>query len=310
MKQKHITKIILLAAITVCCPKLNAQDLANYSSAFVDIGFGARPLGMGGAYSALTSDANSLQWNPAGIADVRGFEATVSYTKLFNIIPYSFAGLAFSPSNRYCLGAGLIVSGDDLLKELSFITCYGSRFYLNDHKINVGLTLTLHNASFGKNDVTESAVTGDAFGYALGCGAQFFLTRKIVLATHFQNLVNKIAWNTSTIGKYEEGLPRRLIFGVAFKNYRSLNFDMDFHKSLYEEIEDKIYLGAERVFLKRIFLRAGAATSINQSKPLFYTFGFGVSHFINRRLYFQLDGAYIIHPLENMFRVSLLFRVK
>ncbi len=84
---------------------------------------------------------------------------------------------------------------------------------------------------------------------------------------------------------------------------------MDFHKSLYEEIEDKIYLGAERVLLKRIFLRTGSGTSIDQAHPLFYTFGFGASHLINQRLYFQLDGAYIIHPLENMFRVSLLFRI-
>jgi len=97
---------------------------------------------------------------------------------------------------------------------------------------------------------------------------------------------------------------------VAFKNYRSLNFDLDFHKSLYKEIEDKIYFGAERVFLKKLFLRTGAGTSIEQANPLFYTFGFGANHFINKILYFQLDGAYIIHPLENMFRVSLSFRIE
>jgi hypothetical protein len=305
-----MTKIFILVMVMVLPIKIYAQDLANFNAAFVDIGFGARPLGMGGAYSALSSGADAVQWNPAGIAEVNGFEGTVSYTKLFNIIPYSFAALAFSPSNKHYFGAGLIVAGDQLLTELSLISCYGTGFQIKNHKMNVGVTLTLHNASFGKENPTNSAVTGDAFGFALGCGVQYYLSPKIVLASQLQNIINRIDWNTSTSGKYAEGLPRRLIFGIAFKNYHSLNFDIDFHKSLYQEIEDKIYLGAERVFLEKIFLRTGSGTSINQAQPLFYTLGFGAGHLINQKLHFQFDGAYIFHPLQNMFRVSLSFRIK
>ena len=311
MKLKnYIYKIIILAAVTLYCPKIYAQDLANFSSAFVDIGFGARPLGMGHAFSAITDDANAILWNPAGIAEVEGFEGTVSYTKLFNLIPYSFASLVYSPSTKIAIAGGLIISGDDLFREISLISCGATKFYLKGHQMNLGFSLTLHNASFGKNDPSHISVSGDALGYSLGWGMQFYLTKKIVLASHLQNLFNSIHWNSSTIGKYQEGLPRRWIIGVGFKNFHQINFDLDFHKSLYQDIEDKFYIGAERIFLNKFSLRAGTATSIDQAQNQFYSFGGGFNHCFSKRFCFQLDVAYVVHPLENMFRSSLTFHIK
>ena len=306
--RKYFNKIIILALLIICSSKINAQDLANFSSAFVDIGFGARPLGMGQAYSALASDANAVLWNPAGIAEVKNFEGTVSYTKLFNIIPYSFASLVYSPSGKMAVGGGLIVSGDDLFQEISLISCGATKFFLYGHRTNIGVSLTIHSASFGKNDPSNISVQGDALGYSLSWGMQFYLTKKIVIASHLQNLFNSIHWNTSTLGKYQEGLPRRWIIGVGFKNFHQINFDLDFHKSLYQDIEDKFYIGAERSFLNKVFLRAGTATSINQAQNLFYSFGGGINHYFSKRFYFQLDAAYVVHPLENMFQLSLTFR--
>ncbi len=311
MKQKHIfAKILLLAIMVVFSLRINAQELANFSSSFVDIGFGARPLGMGRAYSALVSDASSLLWNPAGIAEVSSFESIISYAKLFNVIPYSFASLAFSPITNHAFGAGIIISGDQLLREISFISGYGSKFSLNGHQLNAGITLTLHTASFGKNESAEGNITGDAFGYGVGIGFQYYFSRRVVFAAHIQNLLNNIKWNSSTSGKYNEGLPRRLIFGVAAKNINFMNFELDYHKSLYLDLKDKIYLGAERIFLNKIFLRSGTGITFSNEDPIFYTFGLGISHYFKKRFYFQFDGAYIIHPLENMFRLSMSFRIE
>jgi len=311
MKQKNFfAKIFILAVMTITSAKVNGQELANFSSSFVDIGFGARPLGMGKAYSALVSDASALLWNPAGIAEITAFEGTFSYTKLFNIIPYSFAALAFSPATNHAIGAGVIISGDQLLKEISFISGYGGRFSFRHRRLNVGITLTLHSASFGKNEPANGAVSGDAFGFGIGIGLQYYFSQNIVFAAHVQNLLNKIEWNSSSSSKYEEGLPRRLIFGVADKNSHSMNFELDFQKSLYRELEDKIYLGAERVFLNKIFLRSGVGASFSDDRPLFCTFGFGVSHYLKKRFYFRFDGAYIIHPLENMIRLSMSCRIE
>ena len=35
-----------------------------------EIGYGARSLAMGGAYTAMGSDPSGMYWNPAGLADI------------------------------------------------------------------------------------------------------------------------------------------------------------------------------------------------------------------------------------------------
>ena len=40
------------------------------SAAFLEIGAGARSLGMGGAFVSVANDASSMYWNPAGIVNV------------------------------------------------------------------------------------------------------------------------------------------------------------------------------------------------------------------------------------------------
>ncbi|MDW7680355.1 MAG: hypothetical protein SCK70_07300 [bacterium] len=300
----------LLLILTLGNLRTDAQDLANFNSAFTDIGMGARPLGMGQAYSALAADANAILWNPAGIIEVKKFEGTFSYTRLYDLVPYSFASLVYTFSPNFSLAEGVIISGDDLLNELTLTTCLATRFYLSNYKINLGITFNLYSASFGKTDEIETNVSGSALGYSLGWGTQVFLSQKIIIACHFKNILNQINWNSSTLGNYEEGLPQNWIIGIGFKNFYSLNFDFDFHKSLFQDIEDKFYIGAERIFFSKIFLRSGTGSSINQSQPLFYTFGFGINHVITNQLNFQIDGAYIIHPLENMFRISLSIGAK
>jgi len=310
--KKNIIKILTICLCligTLSNKPLYSQDLANYSSAFADIGFGARALGMGGAYSALAHDANAILWNPAGIVEVKEFEATLSYAKQFGLVPYSFGGVVYSFNPRFSVGGGAIISGDDLMRETSIITNFATNFYVDEYLLNVGLNLTLHNASFGKNAVENNSVQGDALGFSAGLGVQLYLTDNIVVASYWQNMVNSITWNSSTLGKYSEGIPKKWTFGIGLKDFHQFNFDLDIQKSLYEEIDDKFFVGIERKLLDKIFLRAGAASSINQSERLFYSFGGGFKQTKKKNKNFQLDFAYIIHQLENMFRISLSFEI-
>jgi hypothetical protein len=310
-------KINVIKILTICLcligtfsnKTLYSQELANYSSAFADIGFGARPLGMGGAYSALAQDVNAILWNPAGIVEVKEFEATLTYAKQFGLVPYSFGGVVYSFNPRFSMAGGAIISGDELMRETSIITNIATKFYLDEYLLNIGLSLTLLNASFGKNTQENSSVQGDALGYSAGLGVQLYLTDNIILASYFQNLANSINWNSSTVGKYSEGIPKKWTFGIGLKDFHQFNFGLDIQKSLYKEIDDKFFVGIERKLLDKIFLRAGAASSINQSERLFYSFGGGFKQTVQNNKNFQLDFAYIIHQLENMFRISLSFEI-
>jgi outer membrane protein OmpA-like peptidoglycan-associated protein len=53
-------------------------------AAFKDNSWGARPSGMGGAFTALADDSNALHWNPAGGAQAQRKELSVMYADLFS----------------------------------------------------------------------------------------------------------------------------------------------------------------------------------------------------------------------------------
>ena len=59
----------------------NAQsNVATTSAAFLEIGSGARSLGMGSAYVSVADDASSIYWNPAGIVNVNKPEVQSFYS--------------------------------------------------------------------------------------------------------------------------------------------------------------------------------------------------------------------------------------
>ncbi|GEM_PF-550982 len=51
-------------------------------AAFLDKGVGARPMGMGGAYTAVADDSASGYWNPAGLGKVDSIESSAMLQKL------------------------------------------------------------------------------------------------------------------------------------------------------------------------------------------------------------------------------------
>ena len=46
---------------------------------FLKIGVGTRAIGMGGAFTTVESDVNSMYWNPAGLARIYSREATFNH---------------------------------------------------------------------------------------------------------------------------------------------------------------------------------------------------------------------------------------
>jgi hypothetical protein len=53
-------------------------------AAFLDDGWGARPVGMGGAFTAIADDANASLFNPAGLTQVQWNEVSAMYARLFS----------------------------------------------------------------------------------------------------------------------------------------------------------------------------------------------------------------------------------
>ena len=61
---------------------LNAQT--KYAASFLELGVGARALGMGSAYASLSNDATGFYWNPAGLALQPNIQVAAMHANLFN----------------------------------------------------------------------------------------------------------------------------------------------------------------------------------------------------------------------------------
>ena len=57
---------------------MSGEEYSNVASLF-DLGMGARPLGIGGAFVGLADDGNALFYNPAGLAWAEGLSVLSSY---------------------------------------------------------------------------------------------------------------------------------------------------------------------------------------------------------------------------------------
>jgi len=300
--------LLLSVALLVAAPS-QAQELSNLPGAFVDIGFGARPSGLGGAYTALANDVNAVVWNPAGLADLRGHEATFSYARQLGLVPYHFAAFAGRLAARYSHGEAIIVSGDDAMGEVSFIATGATNLPSVSDRLNVGLSLRLRWAEFGgKGDDRAGSVTGNAFGIGLDVAAMYHLDPHLALAAVVKNAFDVLSWNSSSIGRYNQSLPLELVVGGAYREAKGFNLALDLDKALHSDTSDKLRLGLERRFFQRFTLRSGWVQTMGPEPEARVSLGGGIEQEVLGQFIFVLDVAYAFHDIGNTLKLSMTFQ--
>ena len=185
---------------------------AAETASFLDIGVGARGLGMGGAYTALADDASSLDWNPAGLSKLDKREFTASHAEMFESTRLDFLAYAH-PTSQGTFAAGLT--------------------YLSQGKIDGRDNLGRQTAGYDASDAALS------LGYArkleiVDLGAAFKYLRSHIGSTEAQGVAvdvgAKRAFDHVSVGaalrnlgsglKFQDqrnDLPLRVAVGAAYK---------------------------------------------------------------------------------------------
>jgi len=92
-EMKRIIYLILFCSL--CIPIFRDSAFpAETGAAFLKIGVGARPLGMGGGYIAIADDVNAIYWNPGGLAQLKQKEITAMHNEWIDDLKYEFVGYA------------------------------------------------------------------------------------------------------------------------------------------------------------------------------------------------------------------------
>src|SRR6476469_5335373 len=93
----------LIAFLVALIAFVNASgQFRKYSNEFLNIGAGARGLGMGGAQVASVADGTAGYWNPAGLVGVKDHpNLNLMHSEYFaGIGKYDYASIAFPVQNN------------------------------------------------------------------------------------------------------------------------------------------------------------------------------------------------------------------
>ncbi|OQY94606.1 MAG: hypothetical protein B6D37_08000 [Sphingobacteriales bacterium UTBCD1] len=129
-----LTRLYLSLLIILCCLSATAQ-FRKYSNEFLNIGAGARGLGMGSAQVASVMDGTSGYWNPAGLVGIKDHpQLNLMHAEYFaGIGKYDFASIVFpTANNKRTIGiTGLRFAVDDIMNTLFLVEPDGSINYNN-----------------------------------------------------------------------------------------------------------------------------------------------------------------------------------
>jgi hypothetical protein len=184
-------------------------------SAFDDIGIGARPLGMGGAFVAVADDANASAYNPAGLSYIKKAQAGFTHLRMFSgVVDYNYASAAIPLGNFGNLGMSFGILGEEsgVYNEKNIAFSYSRRII---NALSVGANVRMLSTGFDEKSVAGNDYFAEtsASGVTLDIG----LLVKPVSGLSIGFAGENIAPVDVSISKSdEEKVPMNLRFGLAF----------------------------------------------------------------------------------------------
>jgi hypothetical protein len=187
------SKVFILFLSALCIS--GKAQINKYTNAYLDIGVGARALGLSNAFTHLSDDATAIYWNPAGLANLRNSaEVSLMHNEHFGgIVKYDFGGLGIKINEKSGLGIGIIRSGvDNIPNTLELMDSEGNinydritSFSVADYAVMIGYARKIEKwgLSYGVNAKVlhrNIGPFGKGWGFGIDAGVQY--SRKNVLA--------------------------------------------------------------------------------------------------------------------------------
>ncbi|WP_156176100.1 putative type IX sorting system protein PorV2 [Hymenobacter terrenus] len=122
--------VSLLAATAMLALPVAAQSskTPKYSNEFLNIGVGARALGMGKVQVSLTNDATSGYWNPAGLVNqTHKYDGVLMHSELFSgVVKNDYAAFSMPLDQQSAIGVSVMRLGvDNIADTRNLINEYG-----------------------------------------------------------------------------------------------------------------------------------------------------------------------------------------
>lgn len=225
---------LALAAARASATDFGRPAVGTTGSEFLLLDTSARGMAMGGAMSAVTDDASSLYWNPAGLAKVPRMSATFMHAQYVADVMYEAGSYAQRVNDASVFGAGVrYLDGGSIARTDLQGTTLGT-FHPRSYVAEFGWGQTIYDLSDSEMDVamglTARAIRTDlglatANGYTTDFGIQsrfFTAAQAYDVALVIQNL-----GQGQKFDQVRDTLPVRIRFGGAVKPIRPLTLSLE-----------------------------------------------------------------------------------
>jgi hypothetical protein len=268
-------KKIVFVTVVFFIQMLALAQAPKYSNEFLNIGVGARALGMSNAYVATANDVTASYWNPAGLADMdTTHQLALMHSEYFaGIAKYDYGAFATRVDSTSAIGLTIVRFGvDNIPNTTELIDANGNidynritTFSATDFALLVSYAkkLQIPNLRVGGNVKIIRRKVGDfagAWGFGLDAGVRYSINKWqfAAMARDVTSTFNAWSFNLSETMKdvfaitgneipsnsVEITLPK-LLLGTARK------FDFTKRISLMAEIDlDATFDGARNVLIK------------------------------------------------------------
>ena len=257
--------------------------------AFRDIGVGARPLGMGGAFVALADDGSAANYNAAGLGFIDKAYLSATLDQRFKgLINYQYLGSVLPLGSAGTLGAsiGILSEDSEIYTERTLQFSYGKAF--ND-KFSFGINLKSLGINFDEFEgyvrqlSAGGATSASAFSADMGVLVKFSAGLNVGLSA--ENLVPADvsvfdSTNADTVPvSFRAGLAYNLA-GIA---------DNTQQEALREILKSGLGLVEVEIRNGENHVRAGAEVWLN--KTVAVRAGYGIKNAINSATTLALGGS-------------------
>lgn len=315
----------LAAALALATPSFGAE---KYAGDFLNLGSGARALGMGSAYVAVTDGAASSYYNPAGLLNLKSREASLMHSEEFGGMQnYNTLSIAAPLSETEAVGVTLLHLGvgdipvtrlwdpsravsDSNRVEVAYRTdsadyalFLGGAKKVRDN-LFLGATVKVLRRSIGKDT---------AFGYGIDLGVQYRVNQQLQVGAAFRDVTGtRVVWDvvsTADDHKTRDRIAPTLDTGAAWTDrlpwlggkYTIAASMLYFGDSPSVKGIDTMHLGGE-YWLRDILVFRGGYSEGNG------TFGVGLNR-LPLIASSSLDYAFLSHTsLDSTHRLSMSVR--
>ena len=229
-----VAAALALAAFPASATDFSSGAVGTTGSEFLLMDTSARGIAMGGAMTAVTNDASSIYWNPAGLTQVPRLSASFMHAQYVGDITYEAAAYAQRLNSAAVLGAGVRYLNGGSIQQTNINAVNGGTFNPYSYVAEFGWGESIYDLSDSGMDLSMGATartirsslgaaTANGYGADLGVQSRVYssaMTYDVGLA--IQNL-----GSGQKFDKVRDTLPTRVRLGAAVKPSKPLTLSFE-----------------------------------------------------------------------------------